>query len=76
MAIVTQTDHSESFRNRCVIEVLVAFLCSNVLFLICVCVCGGGGRGLCHRTESKLFPVYIPNPKKKRYIVDISNDYH
>ena len=31
MAFDTQTDHPKSARNRCVIDVLVAFLCSQLV---------------------------------------------
>ena len=34
VVIVTTTDRPKSFRNRCVIEVLVAFLCCHVAFWI------------------------------------------
>ena len=51
MAIVTPTDRPKSDGNRCIIEVLVAFVSSHVPLCLCVCVWGGG---LCDRTESDL----------------------
>ena len=51
VAFVTLNDRLKSIHNRCVIEVLVAFVCCHdaVLFFCCGC------RRLCHRTESDLF---------------------
>ena len=34
VAVVTSTDRPKSVRNRCVIEVLVAFLCFHFAFFI------------------------------------------
>ena len=45
-----QTDRPKSARNRCVIEVLVAFLVVTLL-LRYICGC----RGFCHGTESVPF---------------------
>ena len=36
MTVVTPTDRPESVRNRCLIEVLVAFLCCPLVFQIFV----------------------------------------
>ena len=48
--VVYPSDRPKSVRNRCVIEVLVAFLCCHIVFgLFC------GYRGFFHRTESNLF---------------------
>ena len=46
--VVTQTDRPKSARNRCVIELLVAFVVLSICpFDISV--------GVCHRNESDLF---------------------
>ena len=57
VATVTRTDRPKSVRNRCVIEVFIAFLCCHVAFIF-VCGC----RGFCHRTESGIFIFLIKNP--------------
>ena len=51
MAVITPTDRPKSVHNRCVVEVLVAFLCCHVAFWIFFV----DVRGFCHRTESDLF---------------------
>ena len=49
MTAVTPTDRPKSVRNRCVIEVLVAFLCCPLLFeFFC------WHRGFRHRSETDL----------------------
>ena len=52
MAVVTPADCPKSVRNRCVIEVLVAFLCLSLLFFFKF---SGKCKGLCDRTESDIF---------------------
>ena len=50
MAVVTPTDHLKSAHNRCVSEVLVAFLCCRFAFLDFLLV-----SGFYHSTGSDLF---------------------
>ena len=50
VAVVTQTYRLKSVRNRCVIEVFVAFLCCHFAFRECFV-----GVRSCHRTESDIF---------------------
>ena len=47
ITVVTPTDNSKSVHNRCVIEVLVAFVCCQFVFEFSV-----GIRGFRHRTVS------------------------
>ena len=62
MTVVTPTDRPKSVRSRCVIEVLVAFLCCHVAFWIF------RRRGFCHRTESDLFFFLLKPELIKRNI--------
>ena len=51
VTVVTPIDRPKSVRNRCVIELFVAFVCVVTLPFWHFCWC----RGFCHRTESDLF---------------------
>ena len=57
MAVVTPTVRPKYVRNRCVIEILVAFLCCHVAFFFIFFRCGG----LCHRAGSDLFLFLLFN---------------
>ena len=50
MVVGTPADRPKFVCNRCVIEVLVVFLCCQVAIWIFLWV-----KGICHRTESDLF---------------------
>ena len=59
MAVVTPTDRPKSVRNRCVIEVLVAFLCCQMVVEFSV---GIVAFGIGLSQISVFFYLYMYNP--------------
>ena len=63
MTVVTPADRPKSARSRCVIEVLVAFLCCPFVFEFSV-----GIRDFCHRIVSDLLLfLFVKYTRRAKY---------